>query len=143
MKGEILIFDMASNSGKISGHDGKRYNFVRQSWQGNATPSQGQAVDFEAENQEAKEIIPLGVQQQAINQSGKSSTSRVTFVLLALFLGGLGIHNFVAGYTVRGVIQLAITICLGWLLFPLIGVAFWALFEVFLVTKSADGKDFA
>lgn len=34
-------------------------------------------------------------------------------VLLALFLGNLGVHNFYLGYTGRGVAQLALTV-LGW-----------------------------
>src|ERR1700709_2153686 len=37
--------------------------------------------------------------------------SRVAFVLLAVFLGSFGAHNFYAGYTRKAVIQLSITLC--------------------------------
>ncbi len=36
--------------------------------------------------------------------------SRVAAILLLLFLGGLGIHNFYLGYTAKGVIQLILTL---------------------------------
>jgi hypothetical protein len=34
---------------------------------------------------------------------GTPTKSRVAYVLLGLFLGGLGIHNFYAGYTGKAV----------------------------------------
>lgn len=64
--------------------------------------------------------------------------SRTSFVLLAVFLGGLGIHNFYAGYTTRGVVQLF----LGILVIPLLAVWVWSLVEAFTVTQDASGSDF-
>ena len=47
---------------------------------------------------------------------------RIVYILLALLLGGLGIHNFYAGHTGRAVAQLLITIFVAftfWLILPL------------------------
>ena len=57
--------------------------------------------------------------------------SRTVYQILALLLGHLGIHNFYAGYVVRGIIQLLLC----WT-----GIsAIWALIEVFVVSKDAKG----
>ena len=66
--------------------------------------------------------------------------SRVTFVLLGLFLGCLGIHNFYAGYSGKGVAQLLITFFLGWVF----GLGFfitwiWAFIEIIAVSTDAQG----
>jgi len=70
--------------------------------------------------------------------------SRVAYVLLALFLGFLGIHNFYAGYAGRGVVQLLM--CLfGWKFefIPWIILFFWTILEMFIVTEDANGQPFA
>ncbi len=63
--------------------------------------------------------------------------SRLAYILLAVFLGSLGIHNFYAGYTGRGIAQLLISL----LSFSLLSlfVWIWALVEACTVTK--DAKD--
>jgi TM2 domain-containing membrane protein YozV len=71
--------------------------------------------------------------------------SRGLYIILGLF-GPLGIHNFYAGYYMRGALQLIITILvvlaiigdaipLIWALIPII----WALIDMFLITEDADG----
>ena len=73
-----------------------------------------------------------------------ASKSRTAYVLLGLFLGGLGIHNFYAGYTGRGVAQLLITLFVGWCMcFPWIAVMVWVLVEVCSVTHDAQGNQFS
>ena len=73
-----------------------------------------------------------------------TSKSRTAYVLLGLFLGGLGIHNFYAGYTGRGVAQLLITLFVGWwMCFPWIAVMVWVLVEVCSVTHDAQGNQFS
>jgi len=37
--------------------------------------------------------------------------SRNSYILLGVFLGAFGVHNFYAGYKHRAVAQLAITVC--------------------------------
>ena len=72
-----------------------------------------------------------------------ASKSRTAYVLLGLFLGGLGIHNFYAGYAGRGVAQLLITLFGGWMCFPWIAVMVWVLIEVCSVTHDAQGNQFS
>ena len=72
-----------------------------------------------------------------------TSKSRTAYVLLGLFLGGLGIHNFYAGYAGRGVAQLLITLFGWWRCFPWIAVMVWVLVEVCSVTHDAQGNQFS
>ncbi len=66
--------------------------------------------------------------------------SRVVYVLLAMFFGIFGFHNFYAGYIMRGVVQLVLTlISFGWLG---IFVFLWAVIEAIAVRKDAEGKYF-
>jgi hypothetical protein len=59
MKGTVIIYDEATHSGKISGHDGKRYNFTRQDWTDVRPPKKGIEVDFESDGDLAKDIVVL------------------------------------------------------------------------------------
>ena len=66
--------------------------------------------------------------------------TRVLFVLLGIFLGIFGVHNFYAGYVKKGTIQLCLTILtcfygglLSWL---------WAIVEVCTINKDAEGTQF-
>src|SRR5207244_11306669 len=67
--------------------------------------------------------------------------SRGLYIILGLFLGCLGIHNFYAGYHSRGAVQLIITLALGWLFFVgFIITAIWALYEICTVKQDATGE---
>jgi TM2 domain-containing membrane protein YozV len=64
----------------------------------------------------------------------------VTFVLLGLFLGCLGIHNFYAGYSGKRVAQLLITLLLGWVFgLGIFITGIWALIEIIAVNTDAQG----
>lgn len=66
--------------------------------------------------------------------------ARWAYVVLAVFLGVLGVHNFYAGYIMRGLAQLAVTILTcGWLG---IVVFVWALIEAIAIRRDADGVPF-
>lgn len=69
--------------------------------------------------------------------------SRTAYVLLGIFLGYLGIHNFYAGYSGRGIAQLLICIFTGWLVFPLVILFVWSLMEVITITQDANGNRFS
>lgn len=79
------------------------------------------------------------MQAQCQIQDGKS---RISYILLGIFLGCLGIHNFYAGYTGRAVAQLLITLLVGWLIIPWLGVWIWCIVEVCTVRKDAKGNYF-
>lgn len=76
--------------------------------------------------------------QQAYGQvvPGVLPKNMVVAVLLALFLGTLGIHNFYLGYTQKGVIQLVLTVvgwATSWLLVGLVAVlavAVWVIVDI-------------
>jgi len=68
--------------------------------------------------------------------------SRVAYILLGLFLGGLGVHNFYAGYTGRGVAQLLLNLCLfGTIVVPF-GIGIWVLIEVIVTDRDPYGIPF-
>lgn len=69
--------------------------------------------------------------------------SRIAFILLGLFLGGFGIHNFYAGYTGKGIAQLLLNLFLFWTVIVPIGVIIWIIAEVITVTRDAQGQPFA
>ncbi len=100
MKGHILDFSIQSNSGLISGDDGKRYSFVGSEWKESNAPMRGMAVDFEPQKGEAK-----GVYRVAGTPSG-SGKNKVAAGLLGIFLGAWGIHKFYLGYNAPGIIAL-------------------------------------
>lgn len=66
--------------------------------------------------------------------------SRMTYILLGLFLGSLGIHDFYAGYTGKAVAQLLITI-LSCGILTIVSVV-WSLIEVCTVRTDASGAPF-
>jgi TM2 domain-containing membrane protein YozV len=68
--------------------------------------------------------------------------SRFIYIILGLFLGGLGIHNFYAGFNSKGFAQLVITIVGLFLLFPLLIVFIWVLIDLITVSHDANGVKF-
>jgi len=66
--------------------------------------------------------------------------SRLSYILLGLFLGGLGIHNFYAGYSGKGVTQLLLTLLLFWTIVVPIGVWIWIIVEICTVDTDAYGN---
>ena len=99
-------------------------------------------LDMPAGNQFGNPVIvnQVGYQVGYNPQQFVSAKSRVTFVLLGLFLGCLGIHNFYAGYSGKGVAQLLITIFLGWVFgLGIVITGIWALIEIIVVNTDAQG----
>lgn len=81
------------------------------------------------------------VMSDVIQENEKPARSRTIYILLAIFLGGLGIHNFYAGRHIWGIIQLLVTLTSFLTLFlSLIPLYIWILIEIIIVTKDADGK---
>jgi len=66
--------------------------------------------------------------------------TRVIFVLLGIFLGMFGVHNFYAGYAKKGAIQLCVTLLSCFYLAVISWV--WAIIEICTVNQDADGTQF-
>lgn len=70
----------------------------------------------------------------------KSTGSRGVFIILGLFFGCLGVHNFYAGFYGKGAVQLIITVFAWVALWPAVIVtAVWALVEICTVREDASG----
>jgi TM2 domain-containing membrane protein YozV len=80
--------------------------------------------------------------QYSTNPVVGTAKSRVVYVLLALFLGFFGIHNFYAGYTGKAVAQLLICLFVGWLILPILALFIWVIVEMISVTHDAKGVQF-
>ncbi|MEQ1472614.1 MAG: NINE protein [Candidatus Acidiferrum sp.] len=65
---------------------------------------------------------------------------RVQFVLLAIFLGMFGAHNFYAGYTKKGFIQICFTVLTCF--YAAVVSWVWAIVEACTVNTDADGEQF-
>ncbi|MGE3108903.1 MAG: hypothetical protein AB7G11_13455 [Phycisphaerales bacterium] len=76
--------------------------------------------------------------------------SRLIYIVLAITLGGLGVHNFVAGRTGIAIAQLSINLsCILLLLctvglsaIGILGVYIWTLVEIVVVTEDGSGVPF-
>lgn len=66
--------------------------------------------------------------------------SRLTYILLGLFLGAFGGHNFYAGYIKRAVLQLLLTVLTCF--FGAIISWIWAIAEICIVNQDDDGVAF-
>jgi TM2 domain-containing membrane protein YozV len=73
--------------------------------------------------------------------SGATYKSRTSYIVLGIFLGALGIHNFYAGYTGRAVGQLCLTV----LTLGSLGIVswVWAIVEICIVEKDSTGLRFS
>ena len=133
MKGSILESSLGNGTGLIAGDDGRRYSYVTAEWRGNYPEHAGQRVDFEAIEDSARAVY--------LDQSVGNPNKKVIAGVLALLLGGLGIHKFYLGYTKEGLIMLLVFV-FGFLLFSLptlvIGVIAFIEGIIYLTRSDAD-----
>jgi TM2 domain-containing membrane protein YozV len=66
--------------------------------------------------------------------------SRAAFVLLGIFLGVFGVHNFYAGYIQKGVVQLLLTLLTCF--YGAIVSWVWAIVEICMISQDRDGVQF-
>ena len=99
MKGNIIGFDPDSNTGAISGHDGRRYDFVRLEWRGGNAPSRGAVVDFVAEAGHATQIYPVMRDGDPV----EGETAKVVYILylVSLVVGLTSIVGVIMAYVNR------------------------------------------
>ncbi|CAK01265.1 conserved hypothetical protein [Bartonella tribocorum CIP 105476] len=139
MKGKIIGLDQGNYF--ISGADGKRYQFLSKDWSGKKPPKVGDSVDFVCEGDSIKSVSP-------ILSAGQSQQSKVTLAVVCFFLGGLGIHRFMVGKIITGIVMLLIsiisiiTVLFMWIGFILIAFIIipWVLID-FIVILTGNFKD--
>ena len=81
--------------------------------------------------------------QEPRHQLVKHAKSRGVFVILGLFFGLLGVHNFYIGRFGVGAAQLLITCILGWFIVGLVITAIWSVADLFMVTTDGSGDALA
>jgi TM2 domain-containing membrane protein YozV len=67
--------------------------------------------------------------------------SKISFILLGLFLGAVGGHNFYAGYTSKAIIQLCLTVFTLGYGSPMAWI--WAVIEICIVDRDSKGVQFS
>lgn len=103
-------------------------------------PEFSHVAQVEQANPAATHWRPTQPEPQAPGvQLVKTQRSRGIYIILALFFGLLGIHNFYAGRYARGVIQMLITVILGWFVIGLVISGIWAIVDCFTVTTDGGG----
>lgn len=73
--------------------------------------------------------------------AGQPAKSRTTYIVLGIFLGVFGAHNFYAGYTGRAVGQLCLSVLT--LFYLAIASWIWAIVEICIVDKDSTGIQFS
>jgi TM2 domain-containing membrane protein YozV len=72
---------------------------------------------------------------------GRQPRSRTTYIVLGIFLGPLGVHNFYAGYTGRAIGQLCLSVLT---IFYLAIISWiWAIVEICVVDRDGAGIQFS
>lgn len=139
MRGKILGVDTGTGKAQISGEDNQRYQFTKDEWKSDQTPTVGSTVDFEIDGNNAVNVFKL-----AGATPFEGDKNKLVAALLAFFLGGLGIHKFYLGYNTAGIIMLCVFI-FGFILFAIpsliIGVIAFIEFIIYLVTPDAEFEE--
>jgi TM2 domain-containing membrane protein YozV len=77
---------------------------------------------------------------QPAHVQGRQPKSRTTYIVLGIFLGALGAHNFYSGYIGRAIGQLCLSV---FTLFYLAIISWiWAIVEICIVDKDSAGIQF-
>lgn len=91
-----------------------------------------------------KEIKKSPLNKESVGAEGKGK-SQLAALLLAIFLGGLGVHDFYLGHIGRGIIKIVL-LGLGFLVVPLIALAAWVLVDIILIaigTEKPKGGEYS
>jgi uncharacterized membrane protein YhaH (DUF805 family) len=119
MRGQILSFDEAAGTGLISGDDGLRYTFVRESVSPPATVTTGLRVDFVPAAEEATNIMFLAAAPASVISPATPTGVQAGFdfgTALFSFQGRLRRQHFWIGW----LICLGVGVVAGWI--PFLGI---------------------
>jgi len=111
MKGTVLEFNEAEGTGIISADDGNRYAFTTADITGGRDIKRASKVDFNIVDGKASEIYKAVSSVESLT----GDKNKIVAGILALILGGLGVHKFYLGKMKAGAIMLAIFM-FGWIL---------------------------
>ncbi len=95
------------------------------------------------EGEPQADVIPASVVPAASTLLSATETrakSRLAFILLGIFLGSFGVHNFYAGYWKRGLAQVIVTV--GTVFYGSFATWIWALVEVCTVDHDRNNISF-
>lgn len=134
MRGQILNYNPAAGEGIISGADGKRYTFKGIEFHGAVTAIfAGQEADFEVhEDGTATAVFPIP------GAAPVYAKSKVAAGILAIILGGFGIHKFYLDYTGAGVTMLLLSLLTCFILYPVMSII--GLVEGIIYLTKTDGE---
>ena len=87
------------------------------------------------------ETIEINGKERVIIETNPKSG--IAYVILAWLVGVLGIHNFYAGYFIRGLVQLLLTTT-SWMFgyIPLLITIAWAFLDMLFIERDAQGIPF-
>lgn len=111
-------------------------------------PSCGAAVCLQQSIESAKPTVEIETPISRTTTSNDNvkvvvePKSRMVYVLLGIFLGSFGVHNFYAGRSNRAVGQLLTTLLAGWLVIPIFAVWIWCVVDICAITTDGDGIKF-
>ncbi|MBR6733430.1 MAG: TM2 domain-containing protein [Kiritimatiellae bacterium] len=83
----------------------------------------------------------LNVQKTVVQQQDGTAKNKTTFLVLGILLGEFGVHNFYAGYTAKGILQLCLTVLSCGILAFVSWI--WGIIEAVTVDKDASGVPFS
>ncbi|MBR3694783.1 MAG: NINE protein [Akkermansia sp.] len=73
--------------------------------------------------------------------TASNEKSRLAYIILAIFFGTWGVHNFYAGYNGKGLTQLLMTLLSCCILAPI--VLIWCIIDICTVNQDAKGTPFS
>lgn len=105
MIGQIESYDPDIQTGVIKSEE-KFFEFYVDDWVADVPPEQGDDVSFDADGTAASNVNLVG----AYLEQPKAVKHRYLAAVLALLLGGVGVHRFYLGNYKMGLMQLALTV---------------------------------
>lgn len=119
----IKIVELNENTVTLADSKGKIKEFARVHC--NFEPQIGDIVElFEDDNKtiihkmtEEEKNFSTPKYRSGTTREATSQVNKVIYIILALFLGGFGVHHFYANNTSKGVTYLLVNLLLWWLLF--------------------------